>query len=190
MIEEPLTKAPDMTDWSEVVQQHGPIVWKTAYRLLNHEADAADCFQNTLVSAWELSRRETVRNWAGLLRRLATARAIERLRQRRREADRLTGLPEACVATGKEAMPGLAAEADELAEHVRDALADMDARQAEVFCLACLEDMAYREIAERLGLTVDHVGVLLHRAKTTLRERLGAHSPSPTTLRSEEEILP
>jgi RNA polymerase sigma factor (sigma-70 family) len=66
----------------------------------------------------------------------------------------------------------------------------MDARQAEVFCLACLEDMAYREIAERLGLTVDHVGVLLHRAKTTLRERLGAHSPSPTTLRSEEEILP
>jgi outer membrane lipoprotein-sorting protein len=62
MIEQLLIKAPDMTDWSEVVRRHGPIVWKTAYRLLNHEADAADCFQNTFVSAWELSRAEAVRN--------------------------------------------------------------------------------------------------------------------------------
>ena len=152
-----------MTDWSQVVQQHGPIVWKTVYRILNHEADAADCFQNAFVSAWELSRAEAVRNWAGLLKRLATVRAIERLRQRRREASRLTELPESSVIPGKETSPGLAAESDELAEHLRGALAELDARQAEVFCLACLEDLDYREIAETLGLTVSHVGVLLHR---------------------------
>jgi RNA polymerase sigma-70 factor (ECF subfamily) len=190
MTGQPLIKVSDMTDWSQVVQQHGPIVWKTVYRLLNHAADAADCFQNTFVSAWELSRTEAVRNWPGLLKRLATARAIERLRQRRREASRLAELPDASVIPAKDVSPGRAAEADELAEQVRDALAEMDARQAEVFCLACLEDMAYREIAERLGLTVDHVGVLLHRAKASLRERLGAYSPSPAIPRTGEEIQP
>ena len=179
-----------MTDWFEVVQQHGPLVWKTVYRILNHEADAADCFQNTFVSAWELSRAEAVRNWTGLLKRLATVRAIERLRQRRREAGRLTELPESSVIPGKETAPGVAAEREELAEHVRQALVELDSQQAEVFCLACLEEMDYREIAETLGLTVSHVGVLLHRAKASLRERLDTHAPSPTTPRTEEEIQP
>jgi len=32
---------------------HGPLVWQTAWRLLGHEADAADCFQETFVSAME-----------------------------------------------------------------------------------------------------------------------------------------
>src|SRR5262249_50765402 len=40
--ERPLPTGPEMTDWSQVVQQHGPMVWRTAHRLLNNEADAAD----------------------------------------------------------------------------------------------------------------------------------------------------
>lgn len=168
-----------MTDWPQVVQQHGPIVWKTAYRLLSNEADASDCFQNTFVSALELSRAEAVRNWPGLLKRLATARALERLRQRYREATRLTRLPDDFGGPGKAAEPSRLAETAELAEHLRGALAEIDARQAEVFCLACVEGLDYRRIAEHLGITANHVGVLLHRAKSSLRERLGAHGPAP-----------
>ena len=42
-----------MTDWEHVVRTHGPLVWQTAWRLLGQEADAADCFQETFVSAME-----------------------------------------------------------------------------------------------------------------------------------------
>ena len=167
-----------MTDWSQIVQQHGPIVWKTVYRLLNNEADAADCFQNTFVSALKLSRAETVRNWPGLLKRLATARALERLRQRCRDAGRLARMPEGFDAAGKTAAPIQLAQTTELAEHLRAALADLDDRQAEVFCLACLEGCSYRQIASQLGLTISHVGVLLNRAKSGLRERLRAYAPN------------
>jgi hypothetical protein len=45
----PLSGYVDMTDWSQVVQEHGPLVWRTAYRLLGNEADAADCFQRAFV---------------------------------------------------------------------------------------------------------------------------------------------
>ncbi|MCY2954074.1 MAG: hypothetical protein NTU53_19210, partial [Planctomycetota bacterium] len=47
------------------VREYGPLVWKTAYRLLPSEADAADCFQETFISAMEASCRSPVRHWAG-----------------------------------------------------------------------------------------------------------------------------
>ncbi len=166
-----------MTDWSQIVGEHGPMVWRTAYRLLGNEADAADCFQRTFVSALEVARRQTVRSWPALLTRLTTARALERLRQRRREAGRREALPEGGGADAHAADPAAAAEAGELAGRLREALADLDARQGQVFCLACLEGLSYRQIAEQVGVTVNHVGVLLNRARTNLRERLRAERP-------------
>lgn len=71
-----------VVDWQVVLEKYGPIVWQTTYRLLGNHADAADCFQEAFVGALEISRRQRVRNFPALLSRLATARAIDRLRQR------------------------------------------------------------------------------------------------------------
>jgi RNA polymerase sigma-70 factor (ECF subfamily) len=166
-----------MTDWSQIVQQHGPMVWRTARRLLNNEADASDCFQWAFLSALEVERKEAIRNWPALLKRLAISRALDYLRRRRRESNRLTALPEGSVIDRKGVGPVQAAEASELAEDLRRALADLDGPQAQVFCLACLEGFSYEQIAEELGVTVNHVGVLLHRARSSLQERLSAHRP-------------
>lgn len=56
-----LTQGPEMTDWSQIVAEHGTLVWRTARRLLTQEADAADCCQRTFLAAVELARREAVR---------------------------------------------------------------------------------------------------------------------------------
>jgi RNA polymerase sigma-70 factor (ECF subfamily) len=178
----------DMTDWSQIVEQHGPMVWRTAHRLVNNETDASDCFQRAFVSALELESRQGVRNWPALLKRLVTARAMECLRQRRRESTRRAALPEALLIDRKSVDPLQATEARELAEHLREALAGLDGQQAQVFCLACLEDFSYREIAEQLGITVNHVGVLLHRARSSLQERLQAHGPAPAAKRFGREV--
>src|SRR4051794_35257622 len=71
-----------MPDWDAIVGQHGRLVWRTAYRLLGNDADAGDCFQETFLSALTAARRERIENWAGFLRRLATTRALDRLRRR------------------------------------------------------------------------------------------------------------
>jgi RNA polymerase sigma-70 factor, ECF subfamily len=167
-----------MTDWSQIVREHGPAVWRTAYRLLNHDSDAADCFQRAFVSALAVANKQPIHNWPALLKRLAVARALERLRQRRREANRRETLPEGGGADASAADPVQAAEAGELAEHLTEALAELDARQSEVFCLSCLEGLSYAQIAEQVGVTLNHVGVLLNRARTHLRELLQAHSPT------------
>jgi len=79
-------------DWQAIVRQHGQVVWQTAFRLLDSEADAADCFQETFISALAVSQRQRIKNWRALLRHLATARALDRLPERvqRQMADMFT----------------------------------------------------------------------------------------------------
>jgi RNA polymerase sigma-70 factor (ECF subfamily) len=61
--------------------------------------------------------------------------------------------------------PSRAAEEADLAQRLRDALAQLPAKQAEVFCLHALEGWSYSEIAGQLSLSIDAVGVLLYRAR-------------------------
>jgi RNA polymerase sigma-70 factor, ECF subfamily len=163
-----------MTDWPSILRDHGPLVWRTAFRLLNDHADAADCFQKTFLAAVELAGRESVRHWPAVLKRLATARALEMLRARyRRSAEPLPDPP----CDHRPADPLDAAAHGELADRLRAALADLDPALASVFCLVCLEGLSNSEAAAELGVTANHVGVLLHRARQALRPKLSGFDP-------------
>jgi len=161
-----------MTDWQEVVEQHGQVVWKTAYRLLGNHADASDCFQKVFLDAVQVARREPVRQWPALLRRMATARALDLLRDRYRRRSCSEPMTAAAEAIADTPLPEQEAEAAELSEHLRLALTRLPACQAEAFCLRWIEGMSYEEISERLEVQSNHVGVLLNRARKRLRQLL------------------
>jgi RNA polymerase sigma-70 factor (ECF subfamily) len=61
----------------------------------------------------------------------------------------------------------------ELSERLRTALGRIPSKQAEAFCLHCLEGWSYQEVAQQLAVSIDSVGVLLHRARKRLRQLLG-----------------
>jgi RNA polymerase sigma-70 factor (ECF subfamily) len=162
-----------MPDWQEILTRDGPPAWRTAYRLLGNRADADECFQETCLAALAVSRREAVQNWRGLLQRLAAARAVDLLRARRRTVARTSPIDCGQVRDdGHSPLQG-AAEA-ELAEEIRLALGRIPRQQAEVFCLHCVEDWSYQDIARRLGISISSVGVLIHRARQRLRGLLTA----------------
>ncbi len=160
-------------DWQTIVNEYGPLVWRTAYRLLADHADSADCFQETFLAALELSRRQPVRNMAGLLVRLATTRAIDRLRQRGRTPHPAT---EACAGerTGGAIDPREEVQARELVGQLREAIGQLPVQEAKVFCLRYLSEMSYRQIARELSIGINVVGVSLYRAKAKLRAALAA----------------
>jgi len=157
-------------DWQKIVEKHGPIVWQTAYRLLGNDADAADCFQETFVSALKVSQRENVRNFSALLVRLATMRAIDKLRQRFSNSNIFAEAAD--LVTVPSANPGPLQEAQmhELAEKLRKALTQLPPQEAQVFCLRYLNNMSYRQIAKEIGIKANAAGVLLHRAREKLRK--------------------
>jgi RNA polymerase sigma-70 factor (ECF subfamily) len=160
-----------MPDWHEILERDGPSAWRTAYRLLGNRADADECFQESLLAALEVSRREEVQHWRALLQRLATARAVDLLRQRRRRG---TFVPVADwdALHGPAPAPSQGAEDAELVERLRAALARIPPMQAQAFCLHGLEGWNYREIARHLAVSTNAVGVLLHRARERLRKLL------------------
>lgn len=162
--------------WEDIVDRHGPLVWRCAYRLLGNDADAADCYQEAFAAALAVARREAVRNWPGLLRRIVTTHALDRLRQRAIRGALVSIAADVDVdvaaAASRAADPSQAAEGRELLEAVRLALAQLPERHAEAFMLTCVEGMSYDKAATVLGISKNNVGVLLHRARARLRELL------------------
>lgn len=159
-------------DWQRIIEKYGAIVWQTAYRLLGNHADAADCFQETFISALELSQRQRVRNFSALLAHLATARAIDRLRQRTRHEKAHLDTAQLASVPGNSPSPAQEVQMQELAVKLRQALAQLPSNEAEIFCMRCLNDMSYRHIAKEFGINSSNVGVLLHRARVKLRNIL------------------
>jgi RNA polymerase sigma-70 factor (ECF subfamily) len=157
-------------DWQVITKKHGPAVWQTAYRLLGNHADAADCFQETFVSALEFCRRQRVRNFSALLARLATARAIDQLRRRFRRSNSRTNLADWAAVQSANPGPAEKAQQQELAAGLRESLSKLPPQEAQAFCLRYLNDMSYRQIANELGIKTNAAGVLLHRARAKLRE--------------------
>lgn len=157
-------------DWQAIIKKHGPAVWRTAYRLLGNDADAADCFQETFVCVLEVSRRQRVRNFSALLVRVATSRAIDRLRQRIRRSQVHLNAADLTIIPSGNAGPVQELQMRELSGKLRKALGQLPPKEAEVFCLRCLNDMSYRQIAKELGIKANTAGVLLHRARTKLRD--------------------
>ena len=160
-----------MTDWEAVVRQHVGVVRSTVYRLVGNHADAWDCIQETFLEAVKIDRRQPVRNWPGLLRRLATVRALDLLRARSRQRSRRRPDVAAEQAISREPNPSCQAEASELADRLRAAVGRLPRRQAEVFCLSCFEQMTSEEVAQQVGISPAAARMLLCRARRRL-ERL------------------
>ena len=162
-----------MDEWANLVQQHGPAVYRSAWRLLGNEADAADCYQDAFVSAVKISRRTTVRSWPALLHRLVTVRALDRLRQRARASRRREDGDPGQVPS-RRAGPLEQLQADELAGRLRTVLATLPPKWAQAFCLRTFDELSYEQIAEAMDVPAAQVGVLLHRCRARLRELLDA----------------
>lgn len=161
-----------MEDWQSIVSRHQAMVWQTVHRLVGQEADAADCFQETFLAAVEYARKQPVKNWAGLLKRIAITKALDRLRHRYRQAGYCQTLDETLLPAGDEPGPADRLQNTELAERLRQALAELPAQQAEVFCLRFVEGASYRQIARQMGVKTNAIGVLLHRGRTRLKALL------------------
>src|SRR5262249_43620136 len=155
-----------MTNWERIVREHGGMVFGTAWRVLGHAADCEDVVQEVFLEAHRLARSQTIRNWPGLLRKLATYRALDRLRQRK-EWHSLDG-----VALPTEEGPEAAAMRQELADRLRQVLPQLPEREGTVFCLRYFEDLPYQQIADMLDSSPGAVAVALHKARAKLETLL------------------
>ena len=123
--------------------------------------------QEVFLEAFQLRQKQAVGNWAGLLRMVATRRALDRLR-RRRKTEPLDGME--CARA--DSSPHDAAVASELADRLREAIGQLPDGQAAVFSLRYFDELSYEQIAETLGIEPSAVGMSLHKARAKLHTLL------------------
>jgi RNA polymerase sigma-70 factor, ECF subfamily len=158
---------PEMSDWDRIVDEHGAVVFRLARRILGLDSDAEDVFQDVFLEIFQLRQKQEVANWGGLLRRITVHRALDRLR-RRRPMEPLSGEEFSPAAAGPQEL----AVAGELAERLREAIAQLPERQADVFSLRYFDECSYEEIAEIVGIEPGAVSAALHKARFKLQSLL------------------
>jgi RNA polymerase sigma-70 factor (ECF subfamily) len=163
-------------DWQIIIKKHGLAVWQTSYRLLGSAADAGDCFEETFVCALEVSQRQQIGDFGRLLPAVATARAIDRLRQRYRYRQVREDSTDLVFVPREGAEPIGQVQVEELAGKLRKALAQLAPKEADVFCLMNFNNMGYGPIAKELGIKRSTAKVLLRRAIAKLKNLLSTEA--------------
>ena len=164
-----------MHDEQEFRDRYGPLAWRTVYRIFGDFQEALDCCQDVLLGMFQQQEQREMND--AYLRWLATRRAIDCLRKRKRTYKRIECDVKVVELPEKQPGPVQQAEFHELVDHLRVELTKLPDRQVEAFWMRCIDEMSYNDIAEQLEIDTGVVGVLIHRAKSRLRTIL-AHLTS------------
>ena len=159
-------KEPEEPDWDRIVERHAERVFRIAFRILGTVHDAEDVCQEVFVEAFELHRRGPVLTWAGLMVRLTTLRAIDKLRARRRSAEVLDHDQAGINGPEQELI------ARELAEWLRREVESLPDQQAAVFSLTYFEQLGRNEVAATLEISPEAVSTTLYKARQRLMSQL------------------
>lgn len=157
----------------ELFRQHHERVFRIAFRITGDPGDAEDAMQTVFL---RLARREeeldTSQNVAGYFSRAATHAALDLLRAKRRSRSvPLEGVEAASPAAG----PERGSLDRELRRRLRQGLAELPPRSAQIFALRYFEGESNRDIARLLGMSPTSVAVILHRARGRLRQELAPY---------------
>jgi RNA polymerase sigma-70 factor, ECF subfamily len=163
-------------DFDALYRSHYGRVFGLCLRLLRRPAQAEDAAQEVFVRAYRsLDRYNPDQPFAAWVSGIATHHCIDLIRRRAKEPG-LFDDPDADLnALESDAPAPLDALVDaERGAAVRAAIAALPDKYRVPIVLAYFNDSSYDEIAADLGITRNHVGVLLLRGKHLLRQSLAA----------------
>jgi RNA polymerase sigma-70 factor (ECF subfamily) len=155
----------DGTDLGEVFQQQKERVFRAAYRITGNSTDAEDVLQTVFLRLAGQDNSPDIRNLPAYLHRAAVNAALDLLRSRKDTTALETNDGQFHGTSATNASRGL-----ELRDWLRQSLARLNPRWAEMFVLRFIEDYSNREIARMMGTSTAVVAVLLHRTRALLRK--------------------
>jgi len=163
-------KADDKAALKELFEEYYLSVCQTIQRFIRDKGTVEDLAQEVFLQFW--NKRQQINITSSLpayLRRMAVNEALGYLRRHKREDEReLT----------PEMMPGQEDSAEEeylqqeLEERVRAAINELPPKCRAVFQLSRFEELTYKEIAERMDISVKTVENQMSKALRVLRGRL------------------
>ncbi|MBI2812720.1 MAG: sigma-70 family RNA polymerase sigma factor [Opitutae bacterium] len=174
-------QAGDEAAFGIIMRSHYERIFRLVYAIVRHEADARDVCQEIWLTVWrELPRFRGEARFSTWLHPIATRRALDHLRKRRRWFDRF--LPFANGDDAVESAPepstadddGSLAESGERRAALHAALAALPPKLRAVLALREVEGLSYEEIAHAVSVPTGTVMSRLYHARRLLAQKLGA----------------
>ena len=153
------------------VEQYGRFIFMVAREFVYDCFDVDEIFQRVFVRIWANDFR-ALRRWSGdggflsYLRAIVQNIAMDYLRERSKR-------PVDDAAPNFDDDP----QDQERRRILREAIDGLPPREREIIRRRHYDGESYAEIAQGLGITVNHVGVLLYRAEKRLREMVSDQYP-------------
>jgi RNA polymerase sigma-70 factor (ECF subfamily) len=167
----------DTRAFEGLAQREERALYRHALRIVGTTADAEDVVQDALFSAWRSIASFQGLSFRAWLFRIATNRALDHLRSRKRRPELPLDPPEDDDVTWAEPVaPGpdltqLAGDREALA-HVETALGTLPAEQRTALLLRDVEGFAYEEIAVITSVEIGTVKSRIHRGRLAVRNAL------------------
>jgi RNA polymerase sigma-70 factor (ECF subfamily) len=168
------------TEFDALYRDHYRRVYGLCLRLLRVPVQAEEAAQEVFVRAYRaFDQYDTSQPFAAWVLGIASNHCIDLIRRRSREGD-LFGDADAELADLESETPdALEALVDaERASGIRMAIAALPDKYRLPIVLAYYNEWSYEAIAAELGITRNHVGVLLLRARRSLRSMLAGEARS------------
>lgn len=157
-----------MGELERVFQAHHGRVFRAAYRITGNASDAEDVLQTVFLrllrQGWAASSATHIE---GYLQRASVNAALDIVRARGPARD--VPLEEAASAADSRLRPDRGQDAQELRDCLRQAIAGLAPKAAEIFVLRYFEDHDNQEIARLLGTSTSDVAVSLHRSRARVQ---------------------
>jgi RNA polymerase sigma-70 factor, ECF subfamily len=149
----------------EIFLAHKDLVFRAAYRVTGNAGDAEDVLQTVFL---RLARQETfseIANLPAYLHRSAVNASLDLLRSKESRTLSLDDEENHVEAVSANTVQPSA----EIRDWLRQALARLNSRSAEMFVLRFIEDYSNREIAGLMKTSPAVVAVVLHRTRARLK---------------------
>lgn len=152
-------------------RKHYTLVTRAVYRVLSDRAVAEDIAQEVFLDLWRKREKLTITSsLPAYLHRAAVNRTLNYLRDQKMKFAEDEKMPELRSAAPA---PYENMAAAELQKKINAAVDSLPERCRAVFSLSRFEDMSYKEIAERLNISVKTVENQVSKALGVLRRAVG-----------------
>jgi RNA polymerase sigma-70 factor (ECF subfamily) len=160
---------PDQRCLLTVMERHGPGLVQMLWRVLGHQADVADAYQETFCRLAVLLHDGKSWNKKGFVYRMAANIAIDMIRKRKRCFNAEEPLD---LAAGRETDPAAAAVQQDERQRLQEAIGDLPDHLRHVLVMREFGELEYEAIASAMRISAGTARQYRHRAVMMLAEKL------------------
>jgi RNA polymerase sigma factor (sigma-70 family) len=145
-------------------------LYRFSLRITGNAPEAEDVVQEVFIKVWEKRHDMTdIKNPEAWCMTLTKNLSFDKLRSKHHRPDDIS---EAYTLSDSKSSPYAEVETNDLMANIRNFMDLLPEKQKLVMHLRDIEGLSYDEIAEHLSMPMPQVKINLHRARSTIREKI------------------